>query len=121
MTATSEAAAAADAAGSLANAAGLGLERSRRIVGRVAALRSAGLDQQISVLTKELQLKRQEIAQAGLLATAGSYAQLASLERQVALLTQRKTLLGLEAELGIAAPPADGSSNGSSDGASLDP
>jgi hypothetical protein len=73
------------------------------------------------VLTKELQLKRQEIAQAGLLATAGSYAQLASLERQVALLTQRKTLLGLEAELGIAAPPADGSSNGSSDGASLDP
>jgi hypothetical protein len=121
MTATSEAAAAADAAGSLANAAGLGLERSRRIVGRVAALRSAGLDQQISVLTKELQLKRQEIAQAGLLATAGSYAELASLERQVALLTQRKTLLGLEAELGIAAPPADGSSNGSSDGASLDP
>jgi hypothetical protein len=121
MTATSEAAAAADVAGSLANAAGLGLERSRRIVGRVAALRSAGLDQQISVLTKELQLKRQEIAQAGLLATAGSYAQLASLERQVALLTQRKTLLGLEAELGIAAPPADGSSNGSSDGAPLDP
>ena len=120
MTATSEAAAAADAAGSLANAAGLGLERSRRIVGRVAALRSAGLDQQISVLTKELQLKRQEIAQAGLLATAGSYAQLAALERQVALLTQRKTLLALEAELGIAAPPADESSNGSPDGASLD-
>jgi hypothetical protein len=120
MTATSEAAGAADAAGSLANAAGLGLERSRRIVGRVAALRSAGLDQQISVLTKELQLKRQEIAQAGLLATAGSYAQLAALERQVALLTQRKTLLALEAELGIAAPPADGSSNGSPDGASLD-
>jgi hypothetical protein len=120
MTATSEAAGAADAAGSLANAAGLGLERSRRIVGRVAALRSAGLDQQISVLTKELQLKRQEIAQAGLLATAGSYAQLAALERQVALLTQRKTLLALEAELGIAPPPADGSLNGSPDGASLD-
>ena len=120
MTATSEAAGAADAAGSLANATGLGLERSRRIVGRVAALRSAGLDQQISVLTKELQLKRQEIAQAGLLATAGSYAQLAALERQVALLTQRKTLLALEAELGIAAPLAGGSSDGASDGASLD-
>ncbi len=112
LTATSEAAAAADAAGSLANAAGLGLERSRRVVERVAALRSAGLDQQISVLTRELQLKRQEIAQAGLLATAGSYAELVSLERQVALLTQRKTLLGLEAELGIAAPSADGSSDG---------
>ena len=41
-------------------------------------------------------------------------------ERQVALLPQRKTLLALEAELGIAAPPADGSSNGSPDGASLD-
>jgi len=72
------------------------------------------------VLTKELQLKRQEIAQAGLLATAGSYAQLAALERQVALLTQRKTLLALEAELGIAAPLAGGSSDGASDGASLD-
>ena len=116
LTATSEAAAAADAASSLANAAGLGLERSRRIVGRLAALRTAGLDQQISLLTKELQLKRQEIAQAGLLATAGSYAELAALERQVALLEQRKALLALEAELGVVAPPADGSSNGSSNG-----
>ena len=64
------------------------------------------------MLTRELQLKRQEIAQAGLLATAGSYAELASLKRQVALLEQRKALLALEAELGVGAPPRDGSSDG---------
>jgi len=106
VAAASEAAGAADAAGALPGAVGLALERSKRIVDRVAALRGAGLDQQISVLTRELQLKRQEIAQAGLLATAGSYAELAQLKRQVALLEQRKALLALEAELGVAAPVA---------------
>ncbi len=116
IAATSEAAGVADTAGALANAAGLGLERSRRIVGRVAALRSAGLDQQLAVLTKELQLKRQEIAQAGLLATAGSYAELASLKREVALLEQRKALLGLEADLGVAAP-----ASAAPDAATVDP
>ncbi len=106
VAATSEAAGLAGTAELLPGAVGLGLERSKRIVDRVAALRSAGLDQQISVLTRELQLKRQEIAQAGLLATAGSYAELATLKRQVALLEQRKALLALEAELGVAAPAA---------------
>ena len=106
VAATSEAAGLAGTAELLPGAVGLGLERSKRIVDRVAALRSAGLDQQISVLTRELQLKRQEIAQAGLLATAGSYAELATLKRQVALLEQRKALAALEAELGIAAPAA---------------
>ncbi len=104
VAATSEAAAVADTAASLPNAVALGLERSKRIVDRVAALRGAGLDQQISVLTRELQLKRQEIAQSGLLATADSYAELASLKREVALLEQRKALLALEADLGVAAP-----------------
>ena len=56
------------------------------------------------MLTRQLQLKRQEIAQAGLLATAGSYAELAELKRQVALLEQRKALLALEADLGVGAP-----------------
>jgi hypothetical protein len=116
IAATSDAAGAADTAGALANAAGLGLERSKRIVGRVAALRSAGVDQQISVLTRQLQLKRQEIAQAGLLATAGSYAELASLKREVALLEQRKALLALEADLGVAAPAI-----ATSDSATVDP
>ena len=103
LAATSESAAAADTAGALPNAVALGLERSRKIVTRAAALRSAGLDQRLSVLTRELQLKRQEIVQAGLLATAGSYAELQSLKRQVALLEQRKALAALEADLGVTA------------------
>jgi len=106
VAATSEAAGLADTAAALPGAVGLALERSKKVVDRVAALRSAGLDQQISVLTRELQLKRQEIAQAGLLATAGSYAELSTLKRQVALLEQRKALLALESELGVAAPAA---------------
>ena len=101
--ATSGAAAAAETAGALPNAIALGLERSRKIVTRTAALRSAGLDQRLSVLTRELQLKRQEIAQAGLQATAGSYAELQALKRQVALLEQRKALATLEADLGVTA------------------
>ena len=69
--ATSGAAAAAETAGALPNAVALGLERSRKIVdaGRPPCAPPA-LDQRLSVLTRELQLKRQEIAQAGLLATA---------------------------------------------------
>ena len=123
VAATSEAAGAADAAGALPGAVGLALERSKRIVDRVAALRGAGLDQQISVLTRELQLKRQEIAQAGLLATAGSYAELAQLKRQVALLEQRKALLALEAELGVAAPVAStaAASDAAADDATVEP
>jgi hypothetical protein len=72
----------------------------------VAALRGAELDQRLAVLTRQLQLKRQEIAQAGLLATEGSYAELTALKRQVELLEQRKELLSLEADLGVAAPAA---------------
>ncbi len=101
--AASGAAAAAEAAGALPNAVALGLERSRKIVTRAAALRFAALDQRLSVLTRELQLKRQEIAEAGLQATAGSYAELQALKRQVALLEQRKALAALEADLGITA------------------
>jgi hypothetical protein len=77
--------------------------RSRKLLRGAAARRSAGLDQRLSVLTRELQLKRQEIVQAGLLATAGSYAELQSLKRQVALLEQRKALAALEADLGVTA------------------
>ena len=55
------------------------------------------------MLTREAQLKRQEIAEAGLQATAGSYAELQALKRQVALLEQRKALAALEADLGITA------------------
>jgi hypothetical protein len=124
IAATSEAAGAADAAGALPGAVGLALERSKRIVDRVAALRGAGLDQQISVLTRELQLKRQQIAQAGLLATAGSYAELAQLKRQVALLEQRKALLALEADLGVAAPVATATAaafDAADDDATLEP
>jgi len=106
VAAAAEAAGAADAAAALPNAVGLALERSRRVVGRVAALRTAGLDQQVSILARELQLKRQEIAQSGLLATAGSYAELASLKREIDLLEQRKALLALEADLGVEAPSA---------------
>ena len=106
VAATSEAAGLATAADALPNAIALGLDRSRRIVGRVAALRGAELDQRLAVLTKQLQLKRQEIAQAGLLATEGSYGELAALKRQVELLQQRKELLALEADLGVAAPAA---------------
>ncbi len=75
------------------------------------------------VLTRELQLKRQEIAQAGLLATAGSYAELAQLKRQVALLEQRKALLALEAELGVAAPVAStaAASDAAADDATVEP
>ncbi len=118
VAATSEAAGAAGAAGSLPGAVGLALERSKRIVDRVAALRGAVLDQQISVLTRQLQLKRQEIAQAGLLATAGSYAELAELKRQVALLEQRKALLALEADLGVGAPSV--ATDAATDGATAD-
>ncbi|HUK76848.1 MAG TPA: hypothetical protein VL117_04515 [Thermoleophilia bacterium] len=106
VAATSEAAGLAEAADALPNAVALGLDRSRRIVGRVAALRGAELDQRLAVLTRQLQLKRQEIAQAGLLATEGSYGELAALKRQVELLQQRKELLALEADLGVAAPTA---------------
>jgi hypothetical protein len=106
VAATSEAAGLATAADALPNAVALGLDRSRRIVGRVAALRGAELDQRIAVLTRQLQLKRHEIAQAGLLATEGSYGELAALKRQVELLQQRKELLALEADLGVAAPAA---------------
>jgi len=106
VAAASEAAGLAAGADALPNAAALGLDRSRRIVGRVAALRGAELDQRLAVLTTQLQLKRQEIAQAGLLATEGSYAELAALKREVELLEQRKELLSLEADLGVTAPAA---------------
>jgi hypothetical protein len=75
------------------------------------------------VLTRQLQLKREEIAQAGLLATAGSYAELAQLKRQVALLEQRKALLALETELGVASPSAAPAvaADDAADGATADP
>ena len=41
-----------------------------------------------------------------MLATEGSYGELAALKRQIELLEQRKTLLALEADLGVAAPAA---------------
>ena len=66
----------------------------------------------------------QQIAQAGLLATAGSYAELAQLKRQVALLEQRKALLALEADLGVAAPVATATAaafDAADDDATLEP
>jgi len=105
---TSELAGLAETATALPNAAVLGLDRARRVVGRVTALRGAELDQRLSLLTRQLQLKRQEIAQAGLLATEGSYAELETLKREVALLEQRKALLALQADLGLPATAVDG-------------
>jgi hypothetical protein len=107
VAATSEVAGLAEAAAGLPNAAVLGFDRARRIAGRVTALRGAELDQRLSLLTRQLQLKRQEIAQAGLLATEGSYAELEALKREVALLEQRKALLALEADLGLPATTGD--------------
>ncbi len=108
---TSELAGLAETAAALPNAAVLGLDRARRVVGRVTALRGAELDQRLSLLTRQLQLKRQEIAQAGLLATEGSYAELEALKREVALLEQRKALLALQADLGLPATAADGATD----------
>ena len=115
VTATSEVAGLAETVAALPNAAVLGLDRARRVAGRVTALRGAELDQRLSLLTRQLQLKRQEIAQAGLLATASSYAELEGLKREVALLEQRKALLALEADLGLPATAGDAATDGVTD------
>jgi hypothetical protein len=91
-TADAAAGAIADAAKDAPAAIAGGLEQAKNAFAQVDALRSRGIDQQIARLTKQVELKQQEIAQAGLTATQGSAAELERLKQQVDILTQKKAI-----------------------------
>jgi hypothetical protein len=98
-TAASTAAALAEAAQGAPAALAGGLEQSKKIYDQLDALRSRSLDQRLARLKKEVELKQQEIAQAGLLATQGSTSELERLKQEAEILEKRKTIAGYDEPL----------------------
>lgn len=91
-TQTAAAAALAETAQAIPGTIATSLEQSTRTYTDVAAARSRAIDERLVELNRLVALKQQEIALAGMYATAGQAADLARLKQDVEILQQRKAL-----------------------------
>ncbi len=93
-TRTAAGAAIAEAAAGVPGAASSGLDQSMTLLSGAEALRTLQIDQQLARLKRRVEVKQQEIVEAGLLATEGSAAELARLTQEAELLERRRSVAG---------------------------
>ena len=104
---TSGVASLAETLGSVPGTVSDALGKAKSITDTIAGLRSAATDQRLAQIEKEVKIKQQELAQAGLLATEGTYVELEKLKRQADILTQQKTIREATPAAAVADPVAD--------------
>jgi hypothetical protein len=104
---TSGVASLAETLGSVPGTVSDALGKAKSITDTIAGLRSAATDQRLAQIEKEVKIKQQELAQAGLLATEGTHVELEKLKRQADILTQQKTIREATPAAVVADPLAD--------------
>ena len=93
-TRTAAAAALADTAQAIPGTVAASLEEAKKLSDDVGALRDRAIDARLAELKKEVAVKQNEIALAGLHATEAQSAELTRLQQQEAILKAQKTLAG---------------------------
>jgi hypothetical protein len=93
-TRTASAAGLADTAQAIPGTIAASLEQTKKLYDDVGALRNRSIDARLAELKREVALKQNEIALAGLHATEAQSAELARLKQQEAILKEQKTIAG---------------------------
>jgi hypothetical protein len=93
-TRTAAAAALADAAQAIPGTVAASLEQTKKLYDDFGALRDRAIDTRLAELKKQLALKQNEIALAGLHATEAQSAELARLKQQEEILKEQKAIAG---------------------------
>jgi hypothetical protein len=91
---TAAAAALADTAQAIPGTVAASLEQTKKLYDDVGALRSRSIDARLAELKKEVALKQNEVALAGLHTTEAQSAELARLKQQEEILKEQKAIAG---------------------------